>query len=51
MTITDSKKSFVKCDSNQNNYLVNLITLSTFFVLVYMLPKEAYHPFSACSGH
>ena len=26
MTTTDSKKSFVKCDNNQNNYLVNLIT-------------------------
>ena len=25
MIITDSK-SFVKCDNNQNNYLVNLIT-------------------------
>ena len=26
MTIKDSKKSFVKCDNNKNNYLVNLIT-------------------------
>ena len=26
MTITDSKKSFVKCGNNQKNYLVNLIT-------------------------